>query len=195
MSWNRRRVLQAGSALAAVSAAALLTRTATGGQTGGVHRAVPGKVAPGNRQIALLNLHTDERLEIEYSRDGEYVPEALSKIEVLLRDFRTGERHVIDPRLMDYLVELAHTVGADPYFSVISGYRSAQTNAVLHEKSAGVAQHSLHMEGRAIDVRMTGIDCAKLAAQAEYLQRGGVGYYRASNFVHLDTGAFRIWKG
>ncbi len=166
-----------------------------GRQTSAAHRAVPGKVAPGNRQIALLNLHTDERLEIEYSHDGAYVPEALSKIEVLLRDFRTGERHVIDPRLIDYLVEVAHTVGADPAFSVISGYRSPQTNAVLHEKSAGVAPHSLHMEGRAIDVRMTGIDCAKLAAQAEDLQRGGVGYYRASNFVHLDTGAFRIWKG
>ncbi len=195
MSWNRRRVLQAGSALAAVSAAALLTRTAMGRETGAAHRAVPGTVAPGNRQIALLNLHTDERLEIEYSHDGAYVPEALSKIEALLRDFRTGERHVIDPRLMDYLVEVAHTVGADPSFSVISGYRSPQTNAVLHEKSAGVAQHSLHMEGRAIDVRMSGIDCARLATQAQDLQRGGVGYYRASNFVHLDTGAFRTWKG
>lgn len=195
MSWNRRRVLQAGRALAGVSAAALLARTAMGGQAGAAHRALPGKVAPGSRQIALLNLHTDERLEIEYSRDGAYVPEALSKIEVLLRDFRTGERHVIDPRLMDYLVEVAHTVGAEPSFSVISGYRSPQTNAVLHEKSAGVARHSLHMEGRAVDVRMTGIDCAKLAAQAEDLQHGGVGYYRASDFVHLDTGAFRIWKG
>ena len=195
MSWNRRRVLQAGGALAGVSAAALLTRRAIGRETAAAHRAMPGKVAPGDGRIALLNLHTDERLEIEYSRDGAYVPEALSKIEVLLRDFRTGERHVIDPSLMDYLVEVAHKVGADPSFSVISGYRSPQTNAVLHEKSAGVAQHSLHMEGRAIDVRMTNIDCAKLAAHAADLQRGGVGYYRASNFVHLDTGAFRIWKG
>jgi uncharacterized protein YcbK (DUF882 family) len=96
---------------------------------------------------------------------------------------------------MDYLVEVAHTVGAEPSFSVISGYRSPQTNAVLHEKSAGVALHSLHMEGRAIDVRLTGIDCANLAGRAEALQRGGVGYYRSSNFVHLDTGVFRTWKG
>ena len=195
MSWNRRRVLQAGGALAGVSAAALLTRAAMGRDTGAAHRAVPGKVAPRDGRIALLNLHTDERLEIEYSRDGTYLPEALLKIEVLLRDFRNGERHVIDPRLMDYLVEVAHTVGADPSFSVISGYRSPQTNAVLHEKSAGVAQHSLHMEGRAIDVRLTGIDCANLAGHAEALKRGGIGYYRTSNFVHLDTGAFRTWKG
>jgi uncharacterized protein YcbK (DUF882 family) len=194
MSWNRRRVLQAGGALAGFSAATLLTRAAMGRGTGAAHRAVP-RAAPGNGRIALLNLHTDERLEIEYSRNGAYVPEALLKIEALLRDFRNGERHVIDPSLMDYLVEVAHSVGADPSFSVISGYRSPQTNAVLHEKSAGVAQHSLHMEGRAIDVRLAGIDCANLAGHAEDLKRGGVGYYRSSNFVHLDTGAFRTWKG
>ena len=195
MSWNRRRVLQAGAAFAGVSAATVLTRAAIRSDTGAAHRAVPGKVAPGDRRIALLNLHTDERLEIEYARDGAYVPEALSKIEVLLRDFRNGERHVIDPSLMDYLVQVARTMGTDPCFSVISGYRSPHTNAVLHEKSAGVAQHSLHMEGRAIDVRLTGIDCANFAGHAEVLKRGGVGYYRASNFVHLDTGAFRTWKG
>jgi uncharacterized protein YcbK (DUF882 family) len=191
MSWNRRRVLRAGGALAGVSAAALLTGRSVGRET----TAGRGKLGPADRRIALLNLHTDERLDIEYSHAGEYVPEALAAIEGLLRDFRTGERHVIDAGLMDYLVDVAHTLGADPEFSVISGYRSPQTNAVLHEKSAGVAQHSLHMQGRAIDVRMSGIDCASLAAHAEDLKRGGVGYYRASNFVHLDTGAFRTWKG
>jgi uncharacterized protein YcbK (DUF882 family) len=195
MSWNRRRVLRAAGALAGVSAAALLTRPALGKDAGAAHRAVAGNAAPRDGRIALLNLHTDERLEIEYSRDGTYLPEALVKIEVLMRDFRSGERHVIDPRLMDYLVEVARTVGADPAFSVISGYRSPQTNAILHERSAGVAQHSLHMEGRAIDVRLTGIDSANLAGHAEALKRGGVGYYPASDFVHLDTGAFRTWKG
>ena len=96
---------------------------------------------------------------------------------------------------MDHLVEVAHAVGAEPKFSVISGYRSPQTNAMLHERSAGVAQHSLHMDGRAIDVRISGVDCADLAARALDLRRGGVGYYRASDFVHLDTGAFRTWTG
>jgi uncharacterized protein YcbK (DUF882 family) len=181
MAWSRRRLLQAGGALAGASVAGLLMGTArAGGAT---------------RRIKLLSLHTDERLEIEYCRDGAYVPQALSAIEMCLRDFRTGDRHAIDPALMDYLVEVAHTVGAEPAFSVISGYRSPLTNARLHEQSTGVAQHSLHMEGRAIDVRMTGVDCASLAARAEDLRRGGVGYYRASNFVHLDTGAFRTWKG
>lgn len=207
MSWSRRRVLKAGSALAGVSAAGLLAgkahsqelavrsqgvaaKSASASGQGTLHRPVG---AP--RRIALLNLHTDERLDIEYSRDGAYLPHALSSIDVLLRDFRTGERHAIDPSLMDYLVEVAHRVGVDPAFSVISGYRSPLTNAHLRARSTEVAQHSLHMEGRAIDVRMAGVDCASLAVHALGLERGGVGYYRASDFVHLDTGAFRTWRG
>ena len=206
MTWSRRRVLRAGGALAGVSAASLLVGTARSYEAAGQDTAVHGGpaahptaardrgVSP-PRRISLFNLHTDEHLEIEYFRDGGYVPEALSAIEVLLRDFRNGERHAMDPHLMDYLVDVAHALGVDPAFSVISGYRSPQTNASLHEHSAGVAQHSLHMEGRAIDVRMKGIDCAGLAAHALDMKRGGVGYYRASDFVHLDTGAFRTWKG
>jgi uncharacterized protein YcbK (DUF882 family) len=206
MTWSRRRVLRAGGALAGVSAAGLLVGTARSheadGQDAVVHLDPKGHpISAGDRgvgaprRISLLNLHTDEHLEIEYFHDGAYVPEAMSAIEVLLRDFRNGERHPMDPHLMDYLVEVAHTLGVDPAFSVISGYRSPQTNANLREHSTGVAQHSLHMEGRAIDVRMKGIDCASLAAHAVDMKRGGVGYYRTSDFVHLDTGAFRTWKG
>jgi uncharacterized protein YcbK (DUF882 family) len=150
---------------------------------------------PKPRKIALLNLHTGERLEIEYFRDDAYVTDALAAIDVLLRDFRSGEKHVMDPKLLDYLVDVAAQVRAPPAYSVISGYRSPETNERLHERSGGVSQHSLHMQGRAIDVRMTGVDCADLAARAQELKRGGVGYYRASNFVHLDTGAFRTWRG
>jgi uncharacterized protein YcbK (DUF882 family) len=149
----------------------------------------------GVRRIAFHNLHTGEHLETDYCRDGEYVPAALEQIENLLRDFRNGERHAMDPKLMDYLADVAAKAGARPVFSVISGYRSPQTNESLHARSAAVSEHSLHMQGRAIDVRMHGIDCAALAASALELKRGGVGYYRASNFVHLDTGAFRTWRG
>jgi uncharacterized protein YcbK (DUF882 family) len=205
MTWSRRRVLKAGTALAGASAAGLLlgsarSQAAAGSQdAAGIPQAARGHgaqpVAEAPKRIALLNLHTDERLDIEYFRDGAYLPQALSAIEALLRDFRTGERHAIDPQLMDYLLEVAHTLGVEPRFSVISGYRSPLTNARLHELSAEVAQHSLHMEGRAIDVRMNGVDCASLAARALDLKRGGVGYYRASDFVHLDTGRFRTWKG
>jgi uncharacterized protein YcbK (DUF882 family) len=97
---------------------------------------------------------------------------------------------------MDYLVEVADQVGVPPVFAVISGYRSPETNERLREHSRGVSQHSLHMQGRAIDVRMGGgVDCRDLAACAASLKRGGVGFYRGSNFVHLDTGAFRTWRG
>jgi uncharacterized protein YcbK (DUF882 family) len=196
MTWSRRRVLSAAGAWAGTAAAGLLLGTAHSRETP-VSRISPGAkgLSTSARHIALQNLHTDERMEIEYFRDGAYLPEALAAIDKQLRDFRSGERHVIDPHLMDYLVEVAHAIGVEPVFSVISGYRSPQTNASLREKSTGVAQHSLHMEGRAIDVRMRGVDCTKLASHAEDLKRGGVGYYRGSDFVHLDTGAFRTWKG
>jgi uncharacterized protein YcbK (DUF882 family) len=147
------------------------------------------------RRIALTNLHSGEHLEIEYFRDNDYLPDALAALENLLRDFRNGEKHALDPKLMDYLVAVAGQIGVPPAYSVISGYRSPQSNERLHERSSGVSQHSLHMQGRAIDVRMSGVNCQDLAARAEDLKRGGVGYYRASDFVHLDTGAFRTWRG
>jgi uncharacterized protein YcbK (DUF882 family) len=179
---SRRRMLVAG---ALAGTAALWARSSIG--------APDPDLKP--RRIALVNLHTGERLETEYFRDDAYVPDALAAIDVLLRDFRSGEKHAMDPKLLDYLVDVAAQVNAPPAYSVISGYRSPETNERLHERSSGVSQHSLHMQGRAIDVRMTGVDCADLAARAQDLKRGGVGYYRASNFVHLDTGAFRTWRG
>jgi uncharacterized protein YcbK (DUF882 family) len=178
---SRRRMVLATGALAGT--AALWGRSSLG---------APDLKA---RRIALVSLHTGERLEIEYFRDYAYLTEALAAIDVLLRDFRNERRHAMDPKLLDYLVDVAAQVGAPPAYSVISGYRSPETNERLHERSSGVSQHSLHMQGRAIDVRMTGVDCAELAARAQDLKRGGVGYYRASNFVHLDTGAFRTWRG
>ena len=182
MRCSRRQLL--GGAFAGIAAGGLL-RAAR----------VDAQARSAARRIALTNLHTGEDLELEYFRDGGYSGDALARIEKTLRDFRTGEMHAIDPHLMDYLVQVAGKLGKEARFSVISGYRSPQTNARLHELSAGVAQHSLHMQGRAIDVRMAGVDCAELADRAQRLQRGGVGYYRASNFVHLDTGAFRTWRG
>jgi len=178
---TRRRMLEATAAL--TGAAAIWPQSLIGS---------PNSTA---RRIALTNLHTDERLEVEYFRDDVYVPEALTALAVLLRDFRNGEQHAIDPRLMDYLVDVADRLGVPPAFAVISGYRSPETNERLHERSSGVSQHSLHMQGRAIDVRMSGVDCRDLAAHAEGLKQGGVGFYRGSDFVHLDTGAFRTWRG
>ncbi len=184
MTWTRRRLLEAGGAFAAMAAAGARARPA----------ASEGARADVKR-VAMRNLHTGEKLDVEFFRGGDYVSDALTVIQVLLRDFRNDEQHVIDPRLMDYLYDVARRSGVDPVFSVISGYRSPRTNAQLRERSNGVAQRSLHLEGRAIDVRLAGIDCATLAGHARDLTRGGVGYYRKSDFVHLDTGAFRTWNG
>jgi uncharacterized protein YcbK (DUF882 family) len=145
--------------------------------------------------LTLKNLHTPEVLEVVYRRGDQYQPDALAQVEVLLRDYRTGDRHAIDPHLLDTLYEVAQGMGVDPVFSVISGYRSPGTNAMLHERSSEVASHSLHMEGRAIDVRLTQVNCADLAGKALEMKRGGVGYYRQSDFVHLDTGRVRTWRG
>jgi uncharacterized protein YcbK (DUF882 family) len=156
---------------------------------------VPAGSGAAAKRIALRNLHTGETLDLEFFRGGAYVPDALVAIQVLLRDFRNDEQHVIDPKLMDHLYEVARHSGVDPVFSVISGFRSPQTNALLRERSSGVAQRSLHLEGRAIDVRLARIDCSALAGYARDLTQGGVGYYRKSDFVHLDTGTFRTWNG
>ena len=177
---SRRRVLVATAAWAGAAVCS---------------RGWSGAVTAHSKRLELLNLHTGERLDIEYFRDNAYVSDALSAIETLLRDFRSGEKHAVDPKLLDYLVDVAAHVGVPAAYSVISGFRSPVTNERLRAHSSGVSQHSLHMQGRAIDVRMSAVDSADLAAHALELKRGGVGYYRASNFVHLDTGGFRTWRG
>ena len=199
MMWTRRRLLRMGGALAGVSAATVLAlpvrarQSMSGGTAAARAERTDGDAAA--KRISLVNLHTNETLELDFFRGDAYIPDSLAAIQVLLRDYRNGEQHAIDPRLMDYLYEVAQRVGVPPVFSVISGYRSPQTNEQLREHSSGVAQHSLHMEGRAIDVRLAGVGCTDLAAHALELTRGGVGYYRKSDFVHLDTGAFRTWNG
>jgi uncharacterized protein YcbK (DUF882 family) len=191
--WSRRRLLKAGGLLAGASLAGVSVASASAAGTLAQPATATGSRAV--KRLALRNLHTPESLDIEFFRDGAYVPDALAAIQVLLRDYRNGEQHPIDPPLLDYLHDVAQRLGVDPVFHVISGYRSPQTNALLRERSSGVARHSLHLEGRAIDVRLAGIDCAELANRALGLSRGGVGYYRKSDFVHLDTGALRTWRG
>ena len=189
MIWTRRRLLGTGGAMAGMAAFGGWVRPA------GAREPIRTATGGAGKRVSLKNLHTGEELDTEFFRGQAYVSDSLNAIQVLLRDFRNDEQHAIDPKLMDYLFDVAQHLGVDPVFSVISGYRSPQTNALLHERSSGVARHSMHLTGRAIDVRIAGVDCARLAGRALDLTRGGVGYYRASDFVHLDTGAFRTWKG
>ncbi len=149
------------------------------------------KYAP--RELSFHHAHTDEKLAITYYEGGLYRPEALTRINHLLRDWRTDEAHEIDLKLLDMLHSLRQATGNRGDFKVISGYRSPTTNAMLRRKINGVAKRSLHMQGRAIDVRLTDVNTATLRNIAIAMKSGGVGYYRKSNFVHLDTGRFRTW--
>jgi uncharacterized protein YcbK (DUF882 family) len=153
----------------------------------------PDLLAP--RSIGMVNTHTGENLQVRYFEDGQYVTTALDRLHHLLRDHRSGESAVIDPRLFDQLYALARCAECEPHFQIISGYRSPASNAKLQAKSKGVATNSLHMQGRALDVRLSGTSCSNLRDLALAMQSGGVGYYARSDFVHLDTGRFRTWSG
>jgi uncharacterized protein YcbK (DUF882 family) len=147
------------------------------------------------RTVALDNLHTGESMEAVYWADGDYIPDVLDAVNVQLRDFRTGDVYPIDPQLLDLLDAVNSLTGARSKFQVISGYRSAATNAMLRERSEEVARKSFHMSGMAIDVRLPGVDLDRLHAAVLSLGRGGVGYYPYSNFVHMDVGPVRTWQG
>jgi uncharacterized protein YcbK (DUF882 family) len=146
-----------------------------------------------SRSLSFVHTHTGETLSTTYFRDGDYVATSLERINHLLRDFRTEEVHAIDPTLLDLLFELQGATRHDGPFEVISAFRSLQTNATLRRRSSAVAEHSMHMEGRAIDIRLRGFPTLKLRDLAIQLQRGGVGFYAASDFVHVDTGSVRRW--
>jgi uncharacterized protein YcbK (DUF882 family) len=144
------------------------------------------------RALAFANLHTGERLEVAYRERGEYLPNALSSLDRLLRDHRNGEVHPIDPALFDLLYDVRQATGGS-VFEVISGYRSPATNRMLRARGGGVAAKSLHLVGKAIDVRLRGVETPMLRRAALRLRRGGVGYYPGPDFVHLDTGRVRFW--
>ena len=147
------------------------------------------------RRIVLKNLHTDEALDAVYWERGAYVPDALAEVNKVLRDFRTGDVHPIHPDLLDLVSDLHVKVGSKSPIQVICGYRSPKTNAMLHERSAEVAKHSLHMDGMAMDLHLEDVDLAYLHQAALDMSRGGVGFYPRSDFVHVDVGAVRHWQG
>ena len=125
--------------------------------------------------------------------NGDYVGEALQEVNEFLGDFRTGDIREMDPELLDILYDLRQAVGSSGAYEVISAYRSPATNEMLRQRGSGVARNSQHLQGNAIDVRLRGVDTAVLRDAAIELQRGGVGYYEGSDFVHVDTGRVRRW--
>jgi uncharacterized protein YcbK (DUF882 family) len=178
-SKNRHRLIPALLGIALVSTATL----------------TQGTGMPETRDLSFYHTHTGKRLDVTYWQDGDYVESALSEINLFLSDFRTGDRVDMDPELLDLIHDVRESLGSDGTYQVISAYRSPETNEMLRKRSAstGVARKSQHLLGKAIDVRLEGVSTAKLRDAAISLRRGGVGYYEASDFVHMDTGRVRRW--
>jgi uncharacterized protein YcbK (DUF882 family) len=151
------------------------------------------KAFPLEKSLAFYNTHTGETLRTVYANHGVYVPQALAEINHILRDHRTGEVREIEPALLDLLCALHQKLGSTAPFSIISGYRSPETNSHLSIKNKGVAKNSMHLIGKAIDIRLPGNDLKTLQRAAVDLRRGGVGYYPSSGFVHVDVGRVRYW--
>lgn len=147
------------------------------------------------RALQFYNLHTGEHLKTPYWSEGQYLDEGLTQINNVLRDHRNGEIIEMDLRLLELLHDIQIKLGSKQPFNIISGYRSAETNQLLRKNSSGVAKKSLHMQGMAIDIRLPDIHLRDLKVSALELGRGGVGYYPGSEFVHLDVGRVRFWKG
>jgi uncharacterized protein YcbK (DUF882 family) len=147
------------------------------------------------RRALLHNLHTGDNFNEVYFANGRYVPDALAEAMRVLRDWRNGEEHVMDPRLFDALHAINAKLETNQPFQIISGYRSPATNAMLHARSSGVASNSQHTVGKASDVRIQGVDLRNLQKAALSVSAGGVGFYPVSNFVHVDVARVRQWTG
>jgi uncharacterized protein YcbK (DUF882 family) len=150
-------------------------------------------ISPPEKTVALYNTHTGESINAVYWFRGQYLPEAMSAVDRILRDHRTDEVKPIDPQLLDLLHAISEELDCTQPFDIISAYRSPATNAFLRFMSRRVAEHSLHMDGKAVDVRIPGRDSHTVRGVAMELGMGGVGYYPRSNFVHVDVGPVRYW--
>jgi uncharacterized protein YcbK (DUF882 family) len=183
---QRRSFLKTSAVLASALSVPAFSRAATAARTEPL-------AVPHERTLRLYNTHTGESLRSIFWAEGEFVPEALVDINKLLRDHRSNTIAPIDPQLLLLLDKVSARFGSRELMHVISGYRSPETNQMLAAHSDGVARHSMHLEGKAIDVRMPGHDLRSLHRAAMAIKGGGVGYYPESQFVHLDTGRPRHW--
>lgn len=145
------------------------------------------------RHLSFYHTHTGEELSVTYFANGDYDSDALAELNHFLRDFRTRDVIEMDPAVLDILFDIQKSSGSTGTYQIISAYRSPATNEMLRNSSSGVAKNSQHLLGKAIDVRLTDLDTAKLRDVAISLRRGGVGYYKDSDFVHVDTGGVRQW--
>lgn len=188
-------LLSAGAALSSPAVAATVTSSASPSLASPVALASIHKslAIDSDMTLAFNNLHTGESLKTTFFAEGQFIDEGIQAISYLLRDHRNNQVGLMNPELMVMLHDLQQTLGATKPFEVISGYRSAETNAMLSQRSNKVAKKSLHMQGKAIDIRIPGIQLTNVHTAARQMNQGGVGLYTRSNFVHLDTGRPRFW--
>ncbi|CAO3417390.1 DUF882 domain-containing protein [Azospirillum doebereinerae] len=185
-----------GFAAAALSAAAVPVVTSVATVAPVLLGSSPVEAAPlagGVRRIALHNINTNERFDGVYWADGHYKPDALKKLDVLLRDHRAKQVCRYDPRLFDLLARVHQTLDSEDPFEVICGFRSRRTNAMARRRSRGVAKESYHTRGMAIDIRLPDTQLRAISETAKAMHGGGVGFYPRSGFVHLDVGPVRSW--
>ncbi len=183
MNLSRREFLKYGCAGAVGTAIPFLT----------VQKVVAASNGVDTWKVAFRNAHTDESFSGVYRVGDKYLPEAFERVNYVLRDFRTKEVFPMDPHVIDIICMVHQKIGASDPLSILSGYRSPKTNAMLGRRTRGVASNSFHMYGQAIDIRMPGYSTRKLRNIARSLQAGGVGYYPRSSFIHVDTGSVRTW--
>lgn len=155
--------------------------------------AAPQTAGPRERTLSFYNIHSNARLTVVYRRGDDYDPRALEQINAILCDPLCGAEHIIDPKVLDFLFDLLQLLDYHGEVHIICGFRTVETNAKLRQQGGGVAQGSLHIQGRALDFRLPGVDSKKVYEKAKAMKRGGTGYYKASDFVHIDTGPVRFW--
>lgn len=182
---SRRRLLKAFAGATGFLAFPMIARATTFGHSLSLAR-----------DLALDHTHTRERIQLTYALGDRYLPDALAGLDHFLRDHYSGAVGEMDPGLYDIMHGIRTALKVRTPFHIISGYRSPQTNERLRARGGGgVARRSLHMDGKAVDIRLPGVPLAELRDAALELKAGGVGYYPGSNFVHVDTGRVRTWNG
>ena len=147
------------------------------------------------RRIRMYSGRTGESIDTIYWVEGDYIPEVMKEINHFMRDWRTGDRVSMDGRTVDIMAASHRLMDVSEPYMLLSGYRSPKTNAMLRSKSSGVARNSLHMKGKAADLRLKSRSVGQMAKAAEACAAGGVGRYSRSNFVHMDCGDVRHWGG